>query len=80
MMLQIEGQKGGLYFLYSIPQLIILMSDHQTIGVYPLLGCIAKVGLPQLAQAAPGATVNFIEADITKATTEWLTKKRFFRQ
>lgn len=40
-------------------QPIILMADHQTIGGYPVIAQVARVDLPVLAQARPGARVTF---------------------
>ncbi|MFC9711367.1 biotin-dependent carboxyltransferase family protein [Paenibacillus sp. NPDC056933] len=40
-------------------QPILLMADHQTIGGYPVIAQVARVDLPILAQAGPGARVTF---------------------
>ncbi len=40
-------------------QPIVLMSDHQTTGGYPLIATVARADLPILAQLAPGDSVRF---------------------
>ncbi|CAM2797798.1 biotin-dependent carboxyltransferase family protein [Vibrio mytili] len=53
---------------------IILLNDHQTIGGYPKLGCVARMDLPRLAQGKPGQKVSFIKGDravLQKAWCEW---------
>lgn len=40
---------------------IVLFNDHQTIGGYPKLGCVARIDLPRLAQAKPGQKVTFVK-------------------
>jgi biotin-dependent carboxylase-like uncharacterized protein len=39
---------------------VVLNVEHQTTGGYPLLGVVAKVDLPLLAQLPPGTAVRFI--------------------
>lgn len=46
---------------------IILMSEHQTIGGYPILGCIYTVDIPLLAQRRPGQTVQLSKGSIDEA-------------
>lgn len=60
-------------------QPIVLMRDRQTMGGYPLLGCVAYVDLPALAQSAPGTKVSFRPVNISEAEKDLIEHKKFFR-
>ncbi|WP_128100029.1 biotin-dependent carboxyltransferase family protein [Paenibacillus sp. DCT19] len=60
-------------------QPIILMADHQTIGGYPVLGQVARVDLPILAQARPGTRVTFRQITFREAEMLWLEQERHLR-
>ncbi|MDR6724696.1 antagonist of KipI [Paenibacillus amylolyticus] len=60
-------------------QPIILMADHQTIGGYPVLGQVAKVDLPILAQARPGTRVTFRQITSREAEMLWLEQEKHLR-
>ncbi len=57
---------------------IVLLNDHQTIGGYPKLGCVARIDLPRLAQAKPGQKVNFVKGDRLKLQDLWCQWAQFF--
>ncbi|MCA3950502.1 5-oxoprolinase subunit C family protein [Vibrio vulnificus] len=57
---------------------IILLNDHQTIGGYPKIGCVARIDLPRLAQAKPGQEVRFIKGDREGLQDVWCQWARFF--
>ncbi len=57
---------------------IVLLNDHQTIGGYPKLGCVARVDLPRLAQAKPGQKVQFVKGDRLKLQHLWIQWAQFF--
>lgn len=38
---------------------IVLLRDAQTIGGYPLVGCVAQIDLPRLGRLRPGASIRF---------------------
>jgi biotin-dependent carboxylase-like uncharacterized protein len=38
---------------------VVFLADHPTTGGYPVIGVVAGVGLPALAQARPGVRVRF---------------------
>lgn len=59
-------------------QPIVLMKDHQTMGGYPLLGCVAYLDIAVLAQTAPNATVSFVAVDVADVEAELIAYKRFF--
>ncbi|WP_108650264.1 5-oxoprolinase subunit C family protein [Dongshaea marina] len=59
-------------------QPIILLSDRQTLGGYPKLGCVARVDLPALAQAKPGDSIRFVKGDLTELRRQWCEFSRFF--
>lgn len=48
-------------------QPILLMSDHQTTGGYPMIAHVITVDLPVLAQMKPGDKVRFAETSIEEA-------------
>ncbi|MCW8331214.1 biotin-dependent carboxyltransferase family protein [Photobacterium sp. SDRW27] len=73
--------EGIAYGAIQIPpngQPIILLNDRQTLGGYPKLGCIARVDMPKLAQAAPGSMVRFSPGDLDTLQQEWQLFSRFF--
>ncbi len=57
---------------------IVLLNDHQTIGGYPKIGCIARIDLPRLAQAKPGQKVYFVRGDRLKLQDLWCQWAQFF--
>lgn len=59
-------------------QPIVLMRDRQTMGGYPLVGCVAQLDLPLLAQSAPDTPVRFVAADIEAMEAELRAYKCFF--
>jgi biotin-dependent carboxylase-like uncharacterized protein len=59
-------------------QPIVLMRDRQTMGGYPLIGCVAYLDLPLLAQSLPGTKVSFVPIDVNDAENELLLSKKFF--
>nr|WP_281067150.1 urea amidolyase family protein [Brachybacterium fresconis] len=42
---------------------VVFGPDHPTTGGYPVLGVVPRIGLDQLAQAAPGTMVRFQQID-----------------
>ncbi len=57
---------------------IVLLNDHQTIGGYPKIGCVARIDLPRLAQAKPGQKVTFVKGDRWKLQDLWCQWAQFF--
>ncbi|CAE6939157.1 biotin-dependent carboxyltransferase family protein [Vibrio sp. B1FLJ16] len=57
---------------------IVLLNDHQTIGGYPKIGCVARIDLPRLAQAKPGQKVEFVKGDRWKLQDLWCQWAQFF--
>lgn len=83
----VAGDIGGIiseaiaYGAIQIPpngQPIVLLNDRQTLGGYPKLGCIARVDMPRLAQAMPGAAVRFSIGDLELLQQEWQDFSLFF--
>jgi antagonist of KipI len=60
-------------------QPIILMADHQTIGGYPVIAQVARVDLPILAQARPGAKVTFERVTYEEAQQLFLEQELNWR-
>lgn len=58
--------KGTMQLLPS-GEIVILMSDHQSTGGYPMIGNILAADLPKLAQKKPGDTINFVFQNLTDA-------------
>jgi len=73
-----QGVSVGAIQLPQDGQPIVLMKDRQTMGGYPLIGCVSALDLPLLAQSAPGVKVKFKVADIDALEAELLAHKRFF--
>ncbi|MGR5068996.1 5-oxoprolinase subunit C family protein [Vibrio alfacsensis] len=73
-----EGIALGSIQLPSDGNPIILLNDHQTIGGYPKLGCVARIDLPRLAQAKPGQMVSFIKGDREGLQDVWCQWAQFF--
>lgn len=73
-----EGIALGSIQLPSDGNPIILLNDHQTIGGYPKLGCVARIDLPRLAQAKPGQTVSFVKGDREGLQDVWCQWAQFF--
>ncbi|MEZ8097068.1 biotin-dependent carboxyltransferase family protein [Photobacterium swingsii] len=57
---------------------IVMMSDRQTLGGYPKIGCVARVDMAKLAQSPPGKKVMFQRGDVNLLTQEWQQFSRFF--
>ena len=73
-----QGVSMGSIQLPKDGQPIVLMKDRQTMGGYPLLGCVSTLDLPMLAQSAPGVKVNFKAVDVDDLEAELLQHKQFF--
>jgi antagonist of KipI len=46
---------------------VVLLADHRTVGGYPVIAVVARVGLPIAGQLAPGDRVRFIRTSIEPA-------------
>jgi|GEM_PF-1888550 len=66
----IQVPKGG--------QPIVLMRDRQTMGGYPLMGCVAYLDIPLLAQSLPGTNIHFMPVKIQEVEAELTLYKQFF--
>jgi biotin-dependent carboxylase-like uncharacterized protein len=73
-----HGVSLGAIQVPSNGQPIVLMKDHQTMGGYPLLGCVVYLDIAVLAQAAPETTVSFVPVAVNDVEAELMTYKRFF--
>ncbi|MFT5419678.1 MAG: biotin-dependent carboxylase-like uncharacterized protein [Candidatus Endobugula sp.] len=60
-------------------QPIVLMRDRQTMGGYPLIGCVTYLDLSKLAQSLPGTKVSFHAIDVSEAEAELILHKQFFK-
>ena len=59
-------------------QPIVLMRDRQTMGGYPLIGCVTHLDTCLLAQSQPGTKVSFVPVDVSEAEAELMRHKNFF--
>lgn len=73
-----QGISAGTIQLPKDGQPIVLMKDRQTMGGYPLLGCVSTLDLPLLAQSAPGVSVSFEAVSVDELEAELLLHKTFF--
>lgn len=60
-------------------QPIVLMRDRQTMGGYPLIGCVTYLDLSKLAQSLPGTKISFQTIDVSEAEAELILHKQFFK-
>lgn len=58
---------------------IILMADRQTTGGYPIIGSIIAVDLPRVAQALPGANVQFRAISLERAQSMYRRREAWLR-
>lgn len=58
---------------------IILMADRQTIGGYPLLGVVASVDLPAVAQLAPGDPIRLTAISLELAEELYCEREKQLR-
>ncbi len=73
-----QGISTGFIQLPSDGQPIVLMKDRQTIGGYPLLGCVAQLDLAKLSQCQPRTVVRFTAVEIEQLETELIEYLDFF--
>lgn len=73
-----EGIALGSIQIPEDGQPIILLNDRQTLGGYPKLGTVARVDLPQLAQARPGTKIRFVPIELDEARSAWQEFCEFF--
>jgi len=73
-----QGISTGFIQLPKDGQPIVLMKDRQTIGGYPLLGCVAHLDLAKLSQSKPGTKVSFMPIEIKKLENELVDHLNFF--
>jgi biotin-dependent carboxylase-like uncharacterized protein len=59
-------------------QPIVLMRDRQTMGGYPLLGCVSGLDMGKLAQSLPGTELSFVPISVEEAEAELIVHKNFF--
>jgi len=65
-----QGISTGFIQLPKDGQPIVLMKDRQTIGGYPLLGCVAHTDLAKLSQSKPGVKVSFTPVELEELESE----------
>lgn len=75
-----EGIALGAIQIPSDGQPIVLMTDHQTIGGYPKIGCLTRTSISKLAQCPPGTKVQFQLVKREKAEQQYREMLRFFRE
>jgi antagonist of KipI len=71
--------KGSIQLLPS-GELILLMSDHQTTGGYPVIAHVISADIPTLAQMQPGNSLQFQLTDIEKAEMLYIEQQRNLQQ
>lgn len=57
---------------------IVLMKDRQTIGGYPVLGCVAVLDLAKLSQSQANTQVQFVEVKLDEFEDEYRDHLKFF--
>ncbi len=64
-----EGLIKGVIQVPADGNLIIMLSDHGTIGGYPKIGVVVSADYDKLVQLTPGSRVKFQEVDLSSAET-----------
>ena len=64
-----EGLIKGVIQVPADGSLIIMFSDHGTIGGYPKIGVVVSADYDKLVQLTPGSRVKFQEVDLNSAET-----------
>ena len=72
------GMPYGAVQLPPDGQPIVLLKDRQTMGGYPLLGCLSRLGGGRLAQCRPGEAVNFTVISREQALRQLRERYVFF--
>ncbi len=62
-----EGICLGAIQLPPDGQPIVMLNDHQTIGGYPKLGAVTRLGVSALGQCRPGNLVRFVAVSLVQA-------------
>ncbi|ODS22795.1 hypothetical protein AB835_12245 [Candidatus Endobugula sertula] len=73
-----QGTSLGAIQVPKDGQPIVLLKDRQTMGGYPLLGCVVTRDISQLAQSRPGTKISFETCHIDDAEADLISYKRFF--
>lgn len=74
-----EGICLGAIQLPADGQPIVMLNDHQTIGGYPKLGAVTRLGVNALGQSRPGNLLRFVQISLQQAIErarqheQWLT-------
>jgi antagonist of KipI len=71
--------KGSIQLLPN-GQLILLMSDHQTTGGYPVIAHVISADIPTLAQMLPGNSLQFQLTDIETAEMLYIEQQQNLQQ
>ena len=64
-----EGLIKGVIQVPADGNLIIMLSDHGTIGGYPKIGVVISADYDKLVQLAPGSKIKFQEIELSDAET-----------
>jgi biotin-dependent carboxylase-like uncharacterized protein len=62
-----EGMVSGAVQLPGDGAPIVLLADHAVTGGYPVVGVVATVDLPLVAQARPGTPLRFVRTSVESA-------------
>jgi biotin-dependent carboxylase-like uncharacterized protein len=72
------GMPYGAVQLPPDGQPIVLLKDRQTMGGYPVLGCLSRLGAARLAQFRPGEQVTFVPVTRLQALLQLREYYSFF--
>lgn len=73
-----QGVSTGMIQLPQSGHPIVLMKDRQTIGGYPVLGCIVALDIPKLSQSKPNTVIQFSPTTIEECEPEYRQQLEFF--
>lgn len=71
-----QGTALGAVQITGSGQPIVLRNERQTIGGYPIIGCVSQTSLNLLAYAKPGNEVFFELTTIEESRAHWLCQHR----
>lgn len=74
------GTVAGAIQVPADGQPIVLLADRQTVGGYPILGCVVQADLPRLSQKLPGEIVRFAETVPAAAFSAWVAVERLIEE
>lgn len=74
-----EGISLGAIQIPADGQPIVMLNDHQTIGGYPKIGAVTRLGVEALGQCRPGHLLQFVQVSVVEAVEQARQHERWLR-